>query len=74
MAKRIIPVHPALPITRYPLSNGAVARQFSLGGPLPRGVLNGAVQLQPYANFGPTPGFNRLGLKPVRPPRAPPEE
>lgn len=73
MAKRILEVFPPLPTTRYPLSNGAQARPFNLG-PLPDNITNGKVQLSPYAQFSTTENFQRLGLKPVRPPRAPPEE
>lgn len=67
---RTLTVWPPPPQTRYPLSNGAVARQVQLG-PLPAEVMNGKVHLSPYAQFGPTPAAQRLGYKPVKPLKGP---
>lgn len=67
---RILEVHPAPVQTRYPLSNGAKARTFTIG-PLPEEVMNGKVHLSPYAQFGPTPAAQRLGYKPVKPLKGP---
>jgi hypothetical protein len=65
--------YPARYPARGPLFNGAKARQYQIG-PLQRESLVGTTSLRPYAAGWTMPGFGRLGLKPVKPLKGPPDQ